>query len=193
MLNLLTHIILVIVIAIMIFIKSEQRNCVNFILFSGNPFTKFALLLPNSIRNFMKSCKQSLVYTWNMVIPRLELRTLWLVDRNLILLAILVLYITDIIIVITIIVIIVIITSIFFKLFLGSPMANFELLLTVQPHSPNVNHCIIHFQLEGHQEPHNEVGSLSLAEHLMGFESAILLFCHNPFTHLAETSPHVPI
>ena len=26
------------------------------------------------------------------------------------------------------------------------------------------------FQLKGHQEPHNEAGSLSPAEHLVGFE-----------------------
>ena len=41
-----------------------------------------------------------------------------------------------------------------------------------QPHSPNVNHCILHIRLKGHLEPRKEVGSLSPAEHLVGFEQA---------------------
>ena len=30
--------------------------------------------------------------------------------------------------------------------------------------SPDVNHCVLHFRPEGHQEPRREVGSLSLAK-----------------------------
>ena len=65
-------------------------------------------------------------------------------------------------------------------------MANFGPLSRGQPHSPDVNYCVLHFQPEGHQEPHSEVGSLSLAEHLVGFEPGTLRFllqCLNPLGH----------
>ena len=55
-----------------------------------------------------------------------------------------------------------------------------------QPHSPDVNHCVLHFRPEGHREPRNEVGSLSPAEHLVGFEPGafrFLLQCLNPLGH----------
>ena len=49
-----------------------------------------------------------------------------------------------------------------------------------------------HIQPEGHREPRNKVGSLSLAEHLAGFEPGtfrFLLQCLNPLGH----SPHLEI
>ena len=39
-----------------------------------------------------------------------------------------------------------------------------------QPHPPDVNHCVLHFRPEGHQDPRNKVGSLSPAERLVGIE-----------------------
>ena len=62
----------------------------------------------------------------------------------------------------------------FFKLLFGCPMANFEPLLRRQPHWPNVNHCVF------------EVGSLSPAECLIGFETGTFwcwLKCLNPLGH----------
>ena len=44
----------------------------------------------------------------------------------------------------------------FFKLQYGCPMTSFGPLLRGQPHSPDVNRCILHFQPEGHQEPRND-------------------------------------
>ena len=55
-------------------------------------------------------------------------------------------------------------------------MANFGQLLRGQPHSPDVNHCVIHFRLEGHREPCNELGPLSLVEHLVAFELVTFQF-----------------
>ena len=43
--------------------------------------------------------------------------------------------------------------------------------------------AVLHFQPKGHQEPRNKVGSLSPAEHLVGFEPGtfrFLLQCLNP-------------
>ena len=71
-------------------------------------------------------------------------------------------------------------------------MANFGLLSRVQPHSPDVNHCVLHFRPEGHWEPRGEVGSLSPAKCLVGFEPGtfqFLLQCLNPLIH----SPHLEI
>ena len=65
-------------------------------------------------------------------------------------------------------------------------MANFGPLSRGHPHPPNVNHCVLHFRPEGHREPRNEVGSLSLAERLVGFELGtfqFLLQCLNPIDH----------
>ena len=51
------------------------------------------------------------------------------------------------------------IISKFFSLSVGwLPTANFGTLSTGQPLSPNVDHCVIQFQAEGHWEPCNEVG-----------------------------------
>ena len=65
-------------------------------------------------------------------------------------------------------------------------MANFGPLSRRQPHSPDVNHCVLHIQPEGHREPCNEVGSLSLAERLVWFEPGTFRFlrqCLNPLSH----------
>ena len=56
------------------------------------------------------------------------------------------------------------------KLLFGCLMTNFGPLSKRQPHSPDVNHCILHIRPEGHREPRNEVGSLGPVEHLVGFE-----------------------
>ena len=76
-------------------------------------------------------------------------------------------------------------TVYFFKLLFGSPMANFESLSRGQPHSPDVNHWVLHFRAEGPRESRNEVGSLSLAESQVGFESGSFQFLLrlNPLGH----------
>ena len=74
----------------------------------------------------------------------------------------------------------------FFKLLFGCPTANFGPLSRGQPHSPDVNHCVLHFRPEGHREPRNEVGSLSPAERLVGFEPGTFWFLLqrlNPLGH----------
>ena len=59
-------------------------------------------------------------------------------------------------------------------LLLGCSTAKFRSLRKRQPHSPDSNHCVsINFLCIVHQEPHNEVGSLSLGECLVGFEPGI--------------------
>ena len=45
-----------------------------------------------------------------------------------------------------------------------------------QPHPPDVNYCILHIRPEGDREPRNEVGSLSPAEHPVGFEPRTFRF-----------------
>ena len=45
-----------------------------------------------------------------------------------------------------------------------------------QPHSPSVNHCVLHFRSQGHREPGNKVGSINLAERLVGFELGTFRF-----------------
>ena len=65
---------------------------------------------------------------------------------------------------------------IFFKLLFACPKVNFGPLLRGQTHAPDVNHCVLHFRPEGHQEPCNEVGSLSSAEHLVGIEPETFQF-----------------
>ena len=52
--------------------------------------------------------------------------------------------------------------------------------------------CILHIRPEGHQEPHNEVGSLSPAEHLVGFELAPKTFSFNPFATFALNFKAIP-
>ena len=66
--------------------------------------------------------------------------------------------------------------DVFFYLLFGSPTANFEPLSRRQPHSPNVNHLHLHIQPEGHWQPCNKVGSLSLAKRLVGFEPETFQF-----------------
>ena len=51
---------------------------------------------------------------------------------------------------------------------------NFEPLSRGQPHSPDVNHFVLHIRTEGHRESRNEVGPLSLAVRLMGSEQGNL-------------------
>ena len=77
----------------------------------------------------------------------------------------------------------------FFQLLFGCPTANFGPLSRGQPHSPDVNHCVLHFRPEGHWEPRSEVGSVSLAERLVGFEPGTFRFLlqHvNPLGHSLE-------
>ena len=63
-------------------------------------------------------------------------------------------------------------------------------LPTVQPHSPDVNHChLFKFRPEGHWEPRKEVGSLGLVEHLAGFKPDIFRFL---LQHL-NPSGHSPL
>ena len=73
-----------------------------------------------------------------------------------------------------------------FQLLFGCPTAIFGPLSRRQPHSPDVNWCVLHFRREGHREPCSEVGSLSLAERLVGFEPGTfwsLLQCLKPLGH----------
>ena len=61
-----------------------------------------------------------------------------------------------------------------------------------QLQSPKVNHCVLHFQCKGHQEPPNEIESLSLAECLVGFALRtfwFLLQCLNPLAHSPQQFP----
>ena len=66
--------------------------------------------------------------------------------------------------------------AIFFQLLFGCPLANFGSLLRGQPHSPDVNLCVLHFWPEGHRELHIEVGSLSPGECLVGNELGTFRF-----------------
>ena len=76
----------------------------------------------------------------------------------------------------------------FFYLLFGCPTANFGPLSRGQPHSPDVNHCVLHFRPEGHREPRNEVGSLSPAERLVGFEPGTFRFLLQRLNPLASFS-----
>ena len=50
----------------------------------------------------------------------------------------------------------------------------------------DVNHCIfINFRAENPREPHNEVGTISPAEHLVGFEPVPFQFIPNVLAHKA--------
>ena len=62
-------------------------------------------------------------------------------------------------------------------------MTNFGALLMGQPHSPDLNHFVIQFRPEGHQEPHNEVGSQSPTKYLMRFDSGAFQFLTHVLTH----------
>ena len=68
------------------------------------------------------------------------------------------------------------------------PTANFGPLSRGQPHSHNVNNCIFFLNIrpEGHREPRSEVGSLSPAKRLLGFEPVTFWFwlqCYNSLGH----------
>ena len=69
-------------------------------------------------------------------------------------------------------------TAEFFYLLLGCPTANFALLLRGQSHQLDVNNCMFDslIQSKSHMEPRNEVGSQSLAKHLVGFEPRTFWF-----------------
>ena len=73
----------------------------------------------------------------------------------------------------------------FFNCYLAAPRP-FGPLSRGQPHSPDVNHCVLHFRLGGHQEPRSEVRSLSPAVRLVGFEPGTFRFLLqrlNPLGH----------
>ena len=70
-------------------------------------------------------------------------------------------------------------------------MTNFGPSSRGQPHSPDVNHCIFHFQPKGHWEPCSKVGSLNPTKHLVGFEPRTFRFLlqHlNPLGHSPSSS-----
>ena len=71
----------------------------------------------------------------------------------------------------------------FFFLLFGCLKANFQPLSRRHPHSPNVNNCILHIRPKGHWEPHNKVGSVSPAKHLVDFEPSNSDY--NALTHQA--------
>ena len=64
----------------------------------------------------------------------------------------------------------------FFNCYLAAPRPTFGPLSRGQPHSPDVNHFVLYFRPEGHQEPPSKVGSLSPAKHLVGFEPGTFWF-----------------
>ena len=76
-------------------------------------------------------------------------------------------------------------TVYFFKLLFGCPTVNFGLLLKGQPYSPDFSHCVLHFWPKGHRKSNNEVGSLNLADCLVGFETGSVQFLLrvNPLGH----------
>ena len=52
-----------------------------------------------------------------------------------------------------------------------------------QPHSPDVNHCVIQFQPKGHRDLRKEVGTLRSAERLVGFGPESSDSITTPYTH----------
>ena len=78
-----------------------------------------------------------------------------------------------------------------FLLLFASTMVNFGPLSWGQPHWLNVTHCIFYFRPKSHWEPHNKVGSLRPAEHLVGFEPRTFWFWLqgiNPLSHSPQVS-----
>ena len=74
----------------------------------------------------------------------------------------------------------------FFQLLFGCPTAIFGQLSMDQPHSPDVNHCVLRIPPQSHREPCNEVGSLSPAKCLVRFEWGTFQFWLqrlNPLDH----------
>ena len=70
-----------------------------------------------------------------------------------------------------------------FFFFLSCLTANVQPLSRRHRHSPNVNNCILHIWPKGHWEPHNKVGSVSPAKHLVEFEPSNSDY--NALTHQA--------
>ena len=80
--------------------------------------------------------------------------------------------------------------NIFFKTVIWLPHGHLWAIIEGQPHPPNVNHCVLHFRPEGRQEPRNKVGSLSLAERLVGIELGTFQFLLqrlNPLGHFPQS------
>ena len=77
----------------------------------------------------------------------------------------------------------------------GCPTANFGLLPRAQPHSPNLNHSVcVCFLPKSHWEPHNKIGSLNPAQHLVEPKPGTSRFTHNALTLLACTfTMHISI
>ena len=59
---------------------------------------------------------------------------------------------------------------------LAAPLPTLGPLLRGQPHSPYVNHCVLHIRPKDHRQPHSKVGSLNLVERLVGFEPGTFRF-----------------
>ena len=84
----------------------------------------------------------------------------------------------------------VVLADLFFKLLFGCPTTNFGPLLRRKPHSPNVNHCVLHIRPEGHREPRYEVGSLNPAKCLTWFDPGTFRFwlqCLTPLSHSPQS------
>ena len=85
------------------------------------------------------------------------------------------------------------------QLFLTATWLSHGQLWAVLEGAASLTRCsslsFLEFWPEGHREPHNEVGSLSLAESLVGFEPGIFRFqlqrfnplCHSPQRSLAKS------
>ena len=68
------------------------------------------------------------------------------------------------------------------------PYGQLWAIIEGQPHSPDVNHCVLHFRPEGHWEPRNEVEPLSPAERLVDFEPGTVQFLLQRLTTLGHSS-----
>ena len=71
-------------------------------------------------------------------------------------------------------------------------MATFGPLLGRQPQSPDINHCVLYIRPEIDREPRSEVGSVSLAQRLVGFEPGTFRFWLqrlNPLGHSPQMFP----
>ena len=75
-----------------------------------------------------------------------------------------------------------------FCLLSGCPTTNFGPLLRGQPQLSYVNHCVFYFRPEGHQKLRNEVGHLSLVEHLVVYELGKLLINSHALTHWVKAT-----
>ena len=83
---------------------------------------------------------------------------------------------------------------IFFICYLAAPQPTLGLLSRGQDHSPNVNYCVLStFNMKAIRNHENEVGSLSPAKHLVGFEPGTLQFFHKTLTQKATLPNLEPI